>query len=246
MPGIVGGFPNLKELNRRTIRGHINETDKSTIVSIWPKPIDFFNITLMPRTWHIDAGSDERPALLVVGSGSWWKDVHPDEPLIEIPVGSLSVAESLVKDYLNGVYGCDMDTKRPGLYFIPGKHDLASIYSEEHKPLLEMAIARQRSYYEGLILEADSLWARSNGNPLAIGGDMRQAATALGKLDLDWMANFTRSAQVRCFACGAFKSPDFPICQSCHTADPEHPKFKAVMEARKVQQDMFGGMERGA
>lgn len=243
MPGIVGGFPNLKELNRRTIRGAINETDKTTIVSVYPKAIQFKNITLMPRIWNIEAGSPEKPALLHVGSGSWWKDVHPDEPLIEIPVGSLSVAESLVKDYLNGIFGCDMSDNRPGLYFIPGARKIEEIFGE-FKPLLDQAIERQLNYYGSLTKYADSLWARSNGNPLVINEEMRTAARILGQVDKDWMSDFKNAGQVRCFACGAFKSADYPICQSCHTADPEHPKFKAVMDARRMQAEMFGGLQK--
>lgn len=227
----VGAFPSLREMARRTVRGPINPMDKSTVVSIYPKAITFKNITLMPRIWHIEAGSIEKPALLIVGSGSWWKDVHPEEPLIEIPVGSVAVAESIVRDYINGMFGCNMGDAMPGLFFVPGEITLEILNHDPYKKLLESAIEKQTNYYRALVGYADSLWARSNGNPLTINEEMRVAARTLGKQDKDWMSDFQNVGQIRCFGCGSFKSPDYPICPSCHTIDPTHPKAALVQRA---------------
>lgn len=229
MSGAVGSFPSLREIRRKAVRGPVNPMDKSTVVSIYPKQIDFRNITLTPGKWSIDAGSVEFPAILVVGSSSWFKDTHPDEELIEIPVGSVQVAESLVRDYCGLLFGSGADAN-PGLFFVPGDFSAKEIKSE-HKMLLEQAVRRQGNYWRSLIKYADSLWARANGNPLAINEEMRLAAKTLGVQDRDWMKDHANMGQVRCFACGEFKNPEFPICKSCHTIDPEHPKAHLVQKA---------------
>lgn len=182
----VGSFPGLRDLNRRTIRGPVNPLDKSTIVSIFPKRIKVIKVTLLPGQWTIEPGSVDAPALLVVGPSSWFKELELNEPLLEIPQSSVQIADSIVKDYCNGIVGCDMGDSMPGLFYVPGEHNITSIRSN-YKPLLEKAIASQASYYRAMIRFADHLWAASNGNPMVINDEMRMAAKILGQQDKDWM-----------------------------------------------------------
>lgn len=218
----VGGFPNLRELNRRPVRGPVNPLDKSTVVSVYPRPIKFKNVTLSPGRWFIPAGSMANPALLTIGPSSWFRDVGLDEPLIEIAQSSVQIAESLVKDWLNGIFGCNMHDSMPGLFFVPGKYTIQKL-RDEYPDLLGASIRFQLNYYRTLIKYADSLWARSNGNPLAVNDEMRLAAKELGIQDREWMKEIATVGMVRCFACGEFKSAEYPICKSCHTIDPNHP-----------------------
>jgi hypothetical protein len=238
--GAVGAFPNLKELSRRPVRGPVNPLDKSTIISIYPKPIEFKNPTLLPGKWNIEAGTVEKPAMLVVGPSSWWKDVGPDEPLIEIVQGSVQIAESLVKDYMNGMFAVNMVDAMIGLFFIPGEISRDKLMNEYHG-LLGLALKHQSNYYRSLIKYADALWARSNGNPLALNDEMRMAARSLGVQDRDWMKEHVNVGMVPCFACGEFKHPDYAICKACHSIDPNHPKAKFIQRA-----DPFHGMEQTA
>lgn len=226
----VGAFPNMRELNRRPIRGPENPLDKSTIVSIYPREVKIRNFTLSPGTWVFPAGSVETPSVTVIGSSSWYKDVGPDEPLIEIPQSSVQIADSLVKDYCNGMFACDMVDSMPGMFFVPGAFAIQEIKTK-YKNLLEQALVKQTNYYRTLLKYADSLWARSNGNPLTINDEMRLAAKTLGMQDKDWMKDHQNAGQVRCFACGSFKNPEFPICSACRTIDPEHPKAKLIKTA---------------
>jgi len=72
-----------------------------------------------------------------------------------------------------------------------------------------------------LIEMADSLWARTNGNPLAIPDDARFAARALS-LDKPWIKDFQLVQNIPCIACGALRNPAYPICPSCKmVVDPE-------------------------
>src|SRR6187200_2386767 len=99
----VGEFPGINQVNRRTIRAPVNSLDKSTVVSILPKRIYETKITIQPGVFEIAPGSMEHPSVLVVGASSWWREVDVDQPLLEIPVSSIQVADSIVKDYCNGL-----------------------------------------------------------------------------------------------------------------------------------------------
>lgn len=223
----VGAFPGINDWKRRTIRGPINPMDKSTVVSILPKEIDETKYTIQPGRFIIAPGTVENPAVLVVGPSSWWREIDEDQPLLEIPVSSIQVADSIVKDYCNGIFACDMDSKMPGLFYVPGEYDVEGIRKNFAKPLAN-AIAKQKNWYTLLVKLADSLWARSNGNPLAISDDMRLAAKELNIQTKDWMKDFQMVDMVRCFACGALKNPLYPICAACRVLDTSHPKAKEI------------------
>lgn len=238
MPGLVGGFPSMRDMHRRAVRGPVNPLDKSTVISIYPRPIVFRNCTLQPGRWEIAAGSSEKPAFLLIGPSSWFKDVGPDEPLIEIVQSSVQIGESLVKDYINGMFAVKIGEAEPGLFFIPGEVDEERLKSE-YKNLLASMVIKQRAYYQTLMKFADSLWARSNGNPLAINDEMRLAARTLGSQDRDWMKEHANVGMVPCFACGAFKHPDYAICRECHSIDPNHPKAKFIQKF-----DPFSGVDK--
>lgn len=210
-------FPGIQD-NRRTIRAPINSMDKSTIVSIYPREIEEIKHTIQPGRFVIKPGSTEKPALLVVGSSSWWRDVDVGQPLLEIPVSSIQVADSIVKDYCNGLLACNMGDTMPGLFYIPGEHDLNSI-NKSFKSELDKALIRQRNWYSALIKLADALWARSNGNPLVVSEDMRMAAKEMGLSAKDWMKDFQMVDMVKCKACGALKNPTYPICATCRYID---------------------------
>jgi hypothetical protein len=239
--GTVGNFPGL-DWKRRTIRGPINPLDKSTIVSIFPKEINERKCTLQPGQFIIPPGSVKFPKILVVGPSSWWRDIDEDQPLLEIPISSIQVADSVVKDYCNGIYACDMATAVPGLFYVPGAKVVDGQVDEkatldwiktDYKGLLDTTESKQKAWYSALVKMADSLWARSNGNPLAVSDDMRMAAKELGLAPTkDWMKDFQMVDMVRCKACGTLKNPLYPICAACHFPDPEHPMTKQLLELK--------------
>jgi hypothetical protein len=160
-------------------------------------------------------GTYERPSFLVVGPSSWWKEVDEEQPLLEIPNSSIQVADAVVKDYCNGLIGCNMTSSMPGIFWVPGEHDEKSL-RREHSGRLEKARTQQTRYYNSLVRMADSLWARTNGNPLVISNDMRLAAKELNLTQKDWMKDFTMQDNVSCKACGHLVKPGFPVCPNCH------------------------------
>jgi hypothetical protein len=187
--------------------------DKTTVVSIYPFEVVETKPTLQPGEFIIPPGSYDKPSIVVFGPSSWWREIDEDQPLLEIPVSSIQVADSIIKDYCNGILGCDMSSAMPGLFYVPGEHNLESV-QKNYKKELDAALARQRNWYSALIKLADSLWARSQGNPLAISDSMRVAAREMNQ-QKDWMKDFRMIDTVRCKACGGLLNPMFPVCPTC-------------------------------
>lgn len=211
--------------NRRVVRAPTNPMDKATIVSIFPKEVDEVKHTIQPGRFIIPPGSYEKPSILVVGPSSWWREIDEDQPLLEIPQSSIQIADSVVRDYSIGLLGYNVGESGPGLFYVPGELDVDSI-QKNFKTELDKALVRQRNWYQLLVKLADSLWARSNGNPLAIGDDMRMAARELGQTTKDWMKDFSMVEMTRCVACGSLRNPAYPICATCKHVDETHPMAK--------------------
>jgi hypothetical protein len=204
-------------LNRRTIRSIPNPLDRSTVVSIFPRQILEEKFTTQPSQYFIDKGSKENPAILVVEPASWWREVDLNQPLIEITNSSIQVAESFIRDYCVGLLRCNMTDMMPGIFFIPGEFKLTEIKTK-YPNLIEAADKKQKNWFTKLVQEADSLWSRTQGNPLAIPDLCRLAAAELGLKDSKpWTKDFEHASLVKCIACGNMRNPDFPICPNCKT-----------------------------
>lgn len=211
----AGVAPWLEPRNQ-VMRAPSNPLDKSTVVSIFPLPLNERKYTLEPGLFVMDPGSFEKPSVLVVGSSSWWKDMPEDQPMLEIPVSSVQVADSVVRDYCVGMLQYEAETSSPGLFFLPGEFTPAEI-KRQHMNHMLRAKVKQDTYWRNLVKLADSLWARSQGNPLAIGDLMRLAAHELGIKDRPWLLDFKTEVLEACPACGQFRNNKFPVCQHCHT-----------------------------
>lgn len=212
---------------RRLIRSSKNPLDRCTIVSIYPKTIDEVKHTIEPGHFHVSAGSYDSPAILVVGSSSWWKDIDIDQPMLEIPVSSIQVADSVIKDYCNGMLGCNMADCMPGLFFVLGEQKAMEI-KMKFKQKLDEVNEKQNNWYKILVRLADSLWARSNGNPLVICEDMRLAARSLSFNDKPWLKDFQIVEMIKCVYCGNMRNPNFPICSSCRAIHQDHSLAKEI------------------
>ena len=225
------GLPTLQELRRRTVPQPKNPLDVSTVVSIYSKLIKEVKPTISPGIFILEPGSIEKPFLLHVESSSYWLELQEEQPLMEIVNFSTQVAESIVRDYCQGLLACNMADKMPGLFWVPGKFTLVELRKAQQH-LLDAAATKQKRWYEALLNMADSLWAQTNGNPLCISDDMREAAKQLHVENKDWMANFVAVAQVRCKACGTLKDPGYPVCGSCRAIDFDHPGAKDLKFAQ--------------
>jgi len=206
--------------------------DKSTVVSILPKVIMERKATIQPGIFELKKGSLENPAILVVGASSWWREVDIDQPLLEIPVSSIQIADSIVRDYCNGLLACNMADLMPGLFYLPGEFTVAKLKAE-HEPLLKKAAANQKRWFLELVRIADILWSRSNGNPLAISEDARIACRELNITQKPWLGDLQTAELVRCIACGNLRNPQFPVCAVCKAiADPVKAKELNIVFAQ--------------
>lgn len=210
----VGEFPGMSVHKRVLIRAPVNPLDKSTVVSILPKLIEERKATIQPGTFVIPPGTYDKPAVLVVGSSSWWREVDQDQPLLEIPVSSVQIADAIVRDYCNGLLACNMEDRMPGLFYIPGEFTAEKV-QKDYLTLLNVANVRQRNWMAELVRIADVLWSRSNGNPLSISDDARMACKLLNIQNKPWLGDAIAMELVRCLACGALRNPRFPICGTC-------------------------------
>lgn len=229
---VIGAFPLQSDIKRRTIRAPSNPLDKCTVVSIYPVRVREVKPTIQPGVFEIEAGTFDSPSLLVVGPSSWWKELDENQPLLEIPQSSIQIADSIVKDYCNGIFGCDMGEVMPGLFYVPGEQTVEDIRTK-HIEELKQANRRQRSWFTFLVKAADSLWARTNGNSLAIMDQMRIAARELNLINKEWYKDNVAVELVRCKACGHLKNPDFPVCSNCKAIDnPEKAKELGLVFAQ--------------
>lgn len=204
-------FVNQRKL---TPRAPVNPLDKATVISILPKRIREVKHTIEPGVFILEPGSYEKPFFLVVGPSSWWREVDENQPLIEIPTSAILIAESVVNDYVNGIYKCDMGESVPGLFWIPGTITHETLM-KNHKGLLDTAARKQKNWFSELVKAADILWARSQGNPLAIGEDMKLAAQQLGITGKEWLKNFEQVELVSCRACGQMNKSNIIVCPNC-------------------------------
>ena len=212
--------------SRPPIRSIKSPTDRATIVSIYPKLIEEKKYTIFPNIFIIEPGSIEKPATLIVGPCSWFKSFANGQPSIEVLVSSIEIAESIVKDWSGSLLGADPDSG-PGVFYVEGEIDTNTVKTKYSLKLAEMKL-KQNRWFMTLVQHADSLWARSNQNPLTIADEMRLAARMLNLNEKPWLRDFALVDKVPCFACGSLKDPAYPVCHSCRAIDVSNPKSKEL------------------
>lgn len=215
---------------RMTPTGRKNPLDRTTIVSVFPAKVIEKKETLSPSVWTIDKPADNDFALLVVDGASWWKFQGEDQAFLEIQVNSIDLAESIIVDYFNGFFGCNMADKMPGVFYIPGEYDKTTIQFAKginglgFHDLLEAAKIKQDNWFKEIVQMADIDWARTNGNPLSISDFSRMGAQHL-KLQKPWMQDYQAFQLDACPACGQLTNLLYPVCKHCHHI---HDKKKAA------------------
>lgn len=209
----------------------VSPLDVCTIVSLYPKTIIDRKETIFPNEFKVEGGSIDRPGITHVVPSIATLDLDEARPLQQIAIGSPQLAESIVVDYCKSLPEVQIGVAQPGVFFVLGKHDVIYIL-KNHKDDLKKFESYQKEWYMRLINKADAEWARGNGNPLLVWDGARDAAKAMGMMDKPWMSNQRQFAMTPCFACGAPKNPEYPICGSCRTIDPNHPKAKDLTQAK--------------
>jgi len=211
----------LVKLDRKIIRQPTNPMDRCTIVSLVPKRIREIKVTITPGVFEIEPAPEGGFSILVIGSSSWFKETEDNQPYLEIPHSSIVIAESIISDYLNGCLGCNMGDKSPGLFYVRGEYDKKSIQgNDEFAKKYPIARENQKRWYQELVQIADVGWAKTNGNPIAVGDDARYGAKLLG-LERAWLKDYQAISLAACKACGELINPLFPVCRYCHAVIDE-------------------------
>ena len=201
----------------------VNPLDKCTIVSVYHQDVVSIKPTIAPGRFVIPGVKNDTDfSLTVVGPSSWWKEIDEHQPFLEIVCSSYQVANAIVNDYVNSLHGGMGHTRKPGIFVVLGEYNQKNIHSYTDKSgntfaqLLAAAREAQRLYYTELVKIADVLWARTNGNPLAISNEARMAAEKLGlKEAKTWMGDFRAMELTNCKACGHRVNPIYPVCPNC-------------------------------
>lgn len=219
--------------NMRVIRRPENPLDKCTIVSVYPEKVVEDKPTTFPGKFIIPAAPRDGFSLLVVGGSSWFKELEEGQPHLEINSSSIIVAESIIKDYCNGLFGYNGEGAMPGLFFIPGDWDEKTIRGyvdiktkETFIQLLEKARQKQKNWWNIIVEKTDILWLQTSGNPRSVSKDARIAADHLGYTKA-WMKDLRTFKQENCKFCGTMINPDFPICPNCKNI-LDHEKAKVL------------------
>jgi len=211
----------------------VSPMDKSTIVSILPKLITEYKPTLFPGKFTIPAAQPGDYELFIVEPSSWFlPNINDRLPPTEVPINSVELAKSIVQDYCNGIFMCNMTDQMPGLFYILGEWTRKNIHTyvneggKSFEVMLNEARQKQKNWFMKLVESADSLWSRSNGNPLAISDDARLAAESLQLKDKPWMQDFKTVTMVNCKSCGELVNPAYPVCKHCH----------AILDAKRAKE----------
>jgi len=171
-----------------------------------------FYISRTYGIFHIPACAKGEPfALLLISARGDALDLG-DNRRFPFTISAREIAEDLIQDLVvHGVFVC------------------AGARPTESE--LDAAAARRQAWYQDLVAEADSMWAR--GHSYREISDMhRRAALALG-IERDWA--FVPQHLVDCPACGEKVKPNVAVCKHCGAVLDEERAAKHGVTVRARQ-----------
>lgn len=201
--------------------------DKSTVFSIVPFVVGpEFKPGLYPGVFTIPACTDEMiPSRLVVGVSSHLMYI-PDQSPVRIITPSYQVANSIVRDYLDGQLFTAPDAY-PGVCWIQG--DVSTADFVEKNTVAHERIRRvQRNWFLNLVKKTSDDWNKFHSYRV-VSGPARIAARLLN-LDPEWLKDEEIAlVQMRCPACGMMNDPNNAVCAHC----------RCVLNAEKFKKLVF-------
>lgn len=203
------------------------KNDLSTVFSISPTLIHEFKPGLYPGDFTIPAClNDAEPNRLLIGASEHIIHIGGRRQPMRIVTPSFQIAESLVRDYLEGQLWTT-PTAHPGICWVAGNVDLEQ-FKKVHNDLYTKMRVAQKAWYVQVCKKTDDEWKRYR-NSRVVSDQARFAARALG-LEPEWMnvetVGFTFS---KCPACSTPNSNDNAICTNC----------KCVLDEKKFEKLKF-------
>lgn len=189
----------------------IDETDKSTVISLFPLPITEEKPGIFPGRFTIAASNGE-PALLVVGQSIHYVDVGEDRPQLTVTTPSFEVARSIVEDFVAAQLAVT-DEIRPGVAWVRGVVTPLELKTK-HKDLVVKLKEQHKAWYLELVKLADDDWQRYHKHTV-ISELQRTAAQSLGYSNREWLIIPAQLQSSTCPACGTSIVPTVVVCPSC-------------------------------
>lgn len=186
--------------------------DQSTVFSIVPFTIHEFKPGLYPGSFKIEAClNDKVPQRLVVGASEHLMHQADAKP-IRIVTPSFVIAESLVRDFLDGQLWCD-SIAHPGIAWLQGSVAISDFITKHEAMCKEMHDA-QIKWFIRLCQQTDNEWAK-NKHSRVVSDQARFAAKTLG-LKPDWLdVEVAGLIDKRCPACDTRNAPGNAVCINC-------------------------------
>ena len=203
---------------------------KVTVISLYPLPIEEYKPGLYPGRFHFDAAKDGDFTILPLEDSVYW--VHfteEDRPPIKVVTPANEVAESVIRDFVNNLYGINLEIDAvPGMFFIP-EHLSKEAIKTKYKAELEAARVRQVRWYGNLVRLADDDWVNSGKQHRAISSIHRLACKSLN-LEREWLVEVDETLPKYCPACRERVHPEAVIC-----------KCRFVLDEAKFSKMKFAG-----
>lgn len=185
----------------------------ATIVSLFPFDV-FEKKPLIPSIYRVKASTEEgKPEILVVEEGRFYVYLDEYRGSMTIRTPALTIAESVVRDFLDGQFVLDGDA-RPALWTVPGEWTVAEILSDkEQKERITEESKKQLNWFKRLVVIADDEWGKFKQHRMI--SDMQRVAGKRLKLNRDWMVEMTPENLIDCPACNATLHKKVAVCRDC-------------------------------
>lgn len=201
---------------------------KCTLVSIVPFPIIEEKPGLIPGHFEVEASTDERPRVTIVGECLHYVWIDEVRGSLRVINPSYVIAKSIVNDYVSSHIEVGPDAY-PGFFWLPGVLSVEEVERQHEDKLREMKTV-QVEWFVRLVRLADDDWQKTRQH-FAISDLQRYAAKYLdpeNKAGRPWIFvnNSIESQQgpetTLCPACGSDIIKGVVICRFCqYIFDPD-------------------------
>jgi hypothetical protein len=193
--------------------------DYSTVVSILPVRLSDKKPGLIPGTYELEAVKDPMTeySSLVIGRAKFPVYIDENRPSLMVPEPSDRVAAAIVRDYKVAMDGYNPPVAEPGLFWVRGGHEHATIGKKFAAELTE-ARKRQIEWFKFIISRADDDWEKYHMRRMITG--LQRIACQLMKLDRPWSIDVQfdaaqSSGYVKCPFCFGEVHPEAVLCMHC-------------------------------
>lgn len=199
--------------------------DKSTIFSICPFVILEFKPGLYPGSFPIPMCTDDtKPERLVLGRSVHSVHIADRKQPLLVETASYVVAESLVRDFLDGQLWTTPDA-HPGICWVAGSVE-TSDFIKSHKDLYDRMREVQHRWYIQICRKTTDEYNK-NQNTRVVSDQARFAARVLG-LTPDWMSvERIGNTFTKCPACDEPNANTNAVCTNCRCILNEE-KYKTL------------------